>query len=215
MRPQRVLVFPGALRKLAPMLKPLLWSCALVASAAAQTNPSPVEFANLREDVHGLVQRVGDLTLRVEQLEHENAALRSQSGETQKAYATLTQLNDEIASLNRALRAAIAESKSETLDQVGRQMEQLAKQTNAALDSIAKGGARPAGGGAAAPAAAAGGFANDYPKEGISYTVQKGDTLALIAKKTGAKMQDIVNANKLSDPSHIVVGRTLFIPGAK
>lgn len=214
MRRQRVLVFPGALRKLAPMLKRLLWSCALVASAAAQTNPPQVELANLREDVHGLVQRVGELTLRVEQLEHENATLRAQSGASEKAYATLTQLNDAIANLNRALRAAIAESKSETLDQVGRQMEQLAKQTNTALDSIAKGGARPAGGGTAAASAPAG-FANDYPKEGISYTVQKGDTLALIAKKTGAKVQDIVNANKISDPSHIVVGRTLFIPGAK
>ena len=50
---------------------------------------------------------------------------------------------------------------------------------------------------------------------GIVYTVQKGDTLAIIAKKTGAKQQDIVNANKLTDPSRITVGQQLFIPGAK
>ena len=47
------------------------------------------------------------------------------------------------------------------------------------------------------------------------YTVQKGDTLALIAKKTGAKQQDIVAANKISDPSLIRVGQTLIIPVAK
>ena len=212
---QRGLVFPGALRKLAPMLKPLLWSCALVASATAQTNQSQVELANLREDVHGLVQRVDELSLRVEQLEHENANLRAQTGSSEKSYATLTQLNDSIANLNRALRAAIAESKGETLEQVSRQLEALAKQTNAALDSIGKGPApRVAANGSTTPAPAAT-FANDFPKEGISYTVQKGDTVALIAKKTGAKVQDIVNANKISDPSRIVVGQKLFIPGAK
>ena len=48
-----------------------------------------------------------------------------------------------------------------------------------------------------------------------AYTVQKGDTLGLIAKKTGARQQDIVNANRLADPSRITVGQTLFIPGGK
>ena len=55
-------------------------------------------------------------------------------------------------------------------------------------------------------------FTEDYPKEGVSYTVQKGDTLAVIAKKTGAKQQDIINANKISDPARIILGQTLFIP---
>ena len=45
--------------------------------------------------------------------------------------------------------------------------------------------------------------------------MQKGDSLAGIAKKTGAKQQDIVNTNKITDPSRIVVGQTLFIPGGK
>jgi LysM repeat protein len=58
-------------------------------------------------------------------------------------------------------------------------------------------------------------FSDDYSKEGVSYTVQKGDTLALIAKKTGAKQQDIINANKIADPARIAVGQTLFIPGGK
>ena len=86
-------------------------------------------------------------------------------------------------------------------------LEKLGKQTNAALDALAKSqAARPA---------VQTNFAEDYSKEGISYTVQKGDSLASIAKKTGAKQQDIINANKLSDPSRIAVGQTLFIPGGK
>ena len=103
-------------------------------------------------------------------------------------------------------RARKRDPKSEALAQVAVQMEKLANQTNAALESLAKAQASRS-----APPAA---FPETYSKEGVSYSVQKGDTLALIAKKTGAKPQDIVNANKLSDPSRLVVGQNLFIPTA-
>lgn len=188
------------------MLKRLLLSCALTATALAQSSPQ-LEMANLREDVRGLVQRVGELSLRIEQLERENAELRGKSGDAERSYATLTQLNDAIASLNQTIRSSSAATKSETLQQVSVQMEKLAKQTNAAIDSLAKGMATRN------PVQTT--FADDYAKEGVSYTVQKGDTLALIAKKTGAKAQDIINANKISDPSRINAGQTLFIPGGK
>lgn len=192
--------------KLRAMLKHVTAGLTLAACALAQA-PSQVEVANLREDVRGLVQRVGELTLRVEQLERENAELRQQSGASDRQRVTLTQVNDAIAEASRALRAAITSSQTETLHQVGAQLEKLGKQTNAALDSLAKGQAtRPA---------VQTQFAEDYAKEGTSYTVQKGDTLGLIAKKTGARQQDIINANKITDPSRIVVGQTLFIPGGK
>lgn len=166
-----------------------------------------MEFANLREDVRGLVQRVGELSLRVEQLERENADLKQRVSAADKAYVSVAQLNDAIADLNRNIRTVANAAKNEALQQVGVQMEKLAKQTNAALDSLAKAQAtRPA---------VQTTFSDNFPKEGISYTVQKGDTIAEIAKKTGAKQQDIINANKLSDPSRITVGQTLFIPGAK
>ena len=103
--------------------------------------------------------------------------------------------------------AAGATTKAETLDQVRVQMEKLAKQTNAAIDSLAKGMATRA------PVQTT--FSDNYAKEGISYTVQKGDTLSSIAQKTGAKTADIINANKIADPSRITVGQTFFIPGGK
>ena len=174
-------------------------------SALAQT--SPIEIANLREDVRGLTQRVCELTLKLEQLERENADLRQRAGAADKSNATLAQVNEAVNEANRALRSAIATAKNETLQQVAMQIKELAKQTNAALDSVAKAQAtRPA---------VQTNFSEEYPKDGINYTVQKGDTLAVVAKKTGAKQQDIVNANKLSDPSRITVGQTLFIPGGK
>lgn len=161
----------------------------------------------MREDVRGLVQRVGELSLRIEQLERENADLRGRTGAAEKSYVTLTQLNDAIANVNQAIRSSSAAMKSETLQQVSVQMEKLAKQTNAAIESLAKGMA------SRTPVQTT--FSEDYAKEGVSYTVQKGDTLATIAKKTGAKTQDIINANKIPDPSRINVGQTLFIPGGK
>jgi len=191
------------------MFKRLFLGCGLLGSAAlwAQTSPADVELANLREDVRGLVQRVGELSLRVEQLERENRELRGATARASDSYATVAQLNAAVADLNRVIRAAAADTKNETLQQVGAQMEKLARQTNAAIDSLAKGAATRL------PVAAT--FSEDYAKEGVSYTVQRGDTIALIAKKTGAKQQDIINANKLADPSRIQVGQTLFIPGGK
>jgi LysM repeat protein len=132
--------------------------------------------------------------------------LRGKAGAADRSYATVNQLNLAIDDLSRSVHAEIATSKNETLQHVAASIEKLAKQTNAALDSLAKSqSARPE---------AHASFSEDYAKEGASYTVQKGDTLALIAKKNGARVQDIINANKISDPSRIVVGQTLFIPNA-
>ncbi len=180
-------------------LKATLLVAVFSLSATAQ-----VELANLREDVRGLNQRLGELSLRMEQVERENEDLRRKQGAADKGYATIAQLNDAVADLNRVIKSAVAGSKNETLQQVATQMERLGKQTNAALDSLAKAQAtRPAVNTS---------FSEDFSKEGVSYTVQKGDTLAVIARKTGAKQQDIINANKITDPSRIMLGQTLFIP---
>ncbi len=188
------------------MWKSLLAAGALCAAASAQT-PAQIEAANLREDVRGLVQRVGELTLRLEQLERDNAELRHRVAAADKGYATLAQVHASVSEAAASLRASIASAKSETLQLVAGQLEKLGKQTNAALDSLAKSQAtRPV---------VQTTFSEDFPKEGVSYTVQKGDSLAVIAKKTGTRQQDIINANKLTDPSRITVGQTLFIPGGK
>jgi len=168
---------------------------------------SNVDFANLREDVRLLLQRVGELSLRVEQLERENVQLKSQAEGSARSYATVAQVNEAVAELNRVLKATVASARSETLETVAKQIERLAQQTDVAIQTLAKG--------QAGRSSSAGTFANDFPKEGVSYTVQKGETLATIAKKTGAKVQDIINANKLTDPSKINVGQILFVPGGK
>lgn len=185
----------------------------LLASLASflPAQPSGIELANLREDVRLLTQRMGDLQLKLEQVEQENRELRMKTANATQNYATIAQLNESVADLNRAIKSAVATSKNETLQQVGSQMEKLAKQTNAAIESLAKNVSSSA---PRSPIAAPA-FSDDYPKEGITYTVQKGDSLASIAKKTGAASKDIINANKLSDPAKIHAGQALFIPGGK
>lgn len=179
--------------------------------ASAQTNQTlSVDLANLREDVRMLNQRVGELQLKVEQLERENGELRTKNVSAAENYATVAQLNDAIAEVNRSIKTASATTKNETLQQVSGQMEKLAKQTNAALESLAKASAANR-----SPVVATPTFSDDYPKEGVKYTVQKGDTMAVIAKKTGGSVKDIINANKIADPSKIMIGQTLFIPGGK
>jgi LysM repeat protein len=180
-------------------------SVPLAAQVAGAVNSPAFELASLREDVRLLSQRVGDLSLRVEQLERENTDLRAKSGIT---YVTLAQLNEAIADLQRTLQGALHEQKHETLQQVSGQLEKLARETQAAIDALARGMAtRPP----VTPPA----FTENYAKEGVSYTVQRGDTLSSIAQKNNARMQDIVNANKITDPTKIQVGQTLFIPQPK
>jgi LysM repeat protein len=173
-------------------------------SVRAQGSVSAIDVANLKEDVRGLIQRLSEVTLRVEQLERENTSLRSQIATSGETKVTLAQLNQALAELRQTVQAAAASQRTEILQTVGSQLEKLAGQTNAALEALAKGQAtRP-------PVQTT--FSDNYPKEGVSYTVQKGDTFDEIVRKLGARRQDVINANKLADPSRIQVGQTLFIP---
>jgi len=201
-----------------PALRNLTLVCAALASSiAAPRAPAQPEVADLREDVRGLSQRIGELSLRVEQLEHENALLKAKVAALDRTgdYVTSAQFNAAVAELNASIKASVGSSRSEILQKVAAQMENLAKQTNAALDSVARAGtavqSRPAGQAQASATA----FGSAYPKEGVSYIVQKGDSIGLIEKKTGAKAQDIIDANKLADPSRIQAGQVLFVPGGK
>ena len=176
----------------------------MTSAVCAQSNDPRQELFNLREDVRLLTQRVGELQLTVEQLNRDNSSLQAK---TNQSFVTLEQLNKAIADLNRSTQSSLAEQKRETLEVVSSRIERLAKQTQAAVDAVAKNQAtRPA---------VQTSFSEDFSKEGVNYTVQSGDSLAVIARKNNARMQDIINANKISDPTRIRVGQTLFIPQGK
>lgn len=174
----------------------------LATMAVAQpANNMAFELASLREDVRLLTQRVGELAMTVEQLSRDKEALQAK---TSQAYVTVEQLNRAIADLNRSVQNSLGDQRREVLAQVAGQIERLGRQTNAALDALAKNQAtRPV---------VQTNFAEDFPKQGVNYTVQAGDTLSTIAQKHNARVSDIQNANKISDPTRIRVGQSLFIP---
>jgi len=173
---------------------------------AQRADPRAVEMANLREDVRLLQQTVAELQASVSQLQRDNAALSSQAESGKVAYVTLAQLNDAVAQIKQTTDAALAEQRRDTLQTVAQQIAKLAKETNAAIAALAKGQAtRPT---------IATEFKDDFPKEGVTHTVQTGETLSLIAKKYGVPMKNIQNANRIADPTKVFVGQSLFIPGA-
>ena len=56
-------------------------------------------------------------------------------------------------------------------------------------------------------------FSENFPKSGISYEVQPGDTLSQIALKFGSKVAYIQDANQIINPSRdLRVGDVIFIP---
>jgi nucleoid-associated protein YgaU len=186
-------------RCVAGLVAAIVFSCIRL---AGQADPTAFEVASLREEVRLLGQRMNELNLRMEQIERANSDLQAKAGQT---YVTLAQLNEAIADSQKTLQAALKDNRRETLQIVSGQMEKMANETQAAINALAKGAAtRPA---VSTPA-----FTDDYSKEGVSYTVQRGDTLSGIAHKTNARTQDIINANKIADPTRLQVGQTLFIP---
>jgi len=182
-----------------------LWAGSLGASGYAQTSSNlGAHVASLREDVRILVERVGELGLRIEQLERENSALMQATKGLDSTYATVSQLNGAVAELNQSLRNGDAS----TREQTSKAVQELANQTNSALDSLAKGMATRAV--IKAPT-----FDDNFPKEGLTYTIQKGDTLSSIAKQFRTTVRHIQNANRITDPTKIQVGQPLFIPGGE
>ena len=173
---------------------------------AQRADPRAIEMANLREDLRLLQQTVAELQASVAQLQRDNAALSSQAESGRASLVTLAQLNDALAQLRQSTEASLADQKRETLQTVAQQISKLAKETNAAVAAVAKGqAARPT---------ITTQFNDDFPKEGVTHTVQTGETLSTIAKKYGVPMKTIQNANRIADPTKILVGQSLFIPGA-
>ncbi len=198
-----------------------------VPTASAQTTAAPmntgsgevarlrVEVANLRADLRVLDRLVREQGAAIEDLTRQNRELAEQMERLRRS-----QPSDSVnqAELNRALRelrerqdAAAAEQRRQMQSQVSRQLEQLGKETQEAIDALARGiNTRPpqTGRGSATETT----FSDDFPKEGITYTVQRGDTLSGIASRHNSTVRDIQNANRISNPQTLQVGQVLFIP---
>src|SRR5262245_1695473 len=84
----------------------LLSAGSAVAQVPATTLNPQMDLASLREDVRGLLQRVGELQLRIEDLERQNKELAMKAAAAEKSYATLAQMNAAIVDVNEKLKAS-------------------------------------------------------------------------------------------------------------
>lgn len=50
------------------------------------------------------------------------------------------------------------------------------------------------------------------PPNWIQYTVEAGDSIGALADATGTTIQDIVNANCLTDPDTLFTGQVIYLP---
>lgn len=55
--------------------------------------------------------------------------------------------------------------------------------------------------------------ASAAPATGKKYVVEPGDTLGSIAEQFGVTIQQLIDANRISNPDLLVVGQELIIPG--
>ncbi len=185
---------------------------------------SQAQIAALREDVRGLNSLVREQNLVIEELQRQNRTMAQRMREFEEAlgesrgqpsgnYATMSQVNRALEEMAENFRRVNRDQRREVIDQVTRQIDELARETQRAMDSMAREvSSAPAARGSGSSESSASSFSDDYPEEGVSYTVRSGDTLSSIASRHGARVRDIVNANRIEDPNRLRVGQTLFIP---
>ncbi len=167
-----------------------------------------VQLADLRSDVDRLDQLIRSLRLEVEALRRETREtrewVRAQLADSSGG-VTPEQLNAVLKEFERKIQSVNSASRQTLVNEVSREIETLAEQTQKAINALAK----SVEGQPQLQQVIV--FSDDYPQTGTSYTVKSGDTLARIARDLGSKVDWIRNANRLSSDI-IYPGQELFIP---
>lgn len=186
------------------LLLPFLFAPALHAQ------PRPADMA---QDIQYLREEVGQLRLEVQVLRRENEelkrslnALQSSQGQNTASSAALRQTEERLEQLRSEMTRANSKTKEEVIATVTRLIENLASQINATSPPSPTSSPRQP------PANIRTEFGDDFPKTGVEHKVERGESLWIIARKYNSQVEWIINANKISNPSAIHVGSTLFVP---
>lgn len=177
--------------------------------SSAQSTSLNVRLADLSSDLNRLDQIVRSLRLEVEALRRENRQMRDWveeqlSGSVDRPVSE-ERMNTVLREYERRIQAANRVSRESLVNEVSREIETLAEQTQKAINALAK----SVEGQPQLEQVIV--FSDDYPGSGTSYTVKSGDSLGKIARTLGSKVDWIRNANRLSSDI-IYPGQELFIP---
>ena len=172
------------------------------------TSPSGSARASLSQDVALLKEQLGEMRFEVERLLRENEALERRMKKIEATSSTAVSevvFRQELALLKAEFNRLSKTQREELAKQITKQIQDLANQVNAGGSSS---------GGSAPPSrpVLTEWDQSSFPKTGIYYKVQSGDTLSKIASEVGSKVSYITHANKIPNPDRLQVGRELFIP---
>ncbi len=181
-------------------------------SVFAQTSNLAYQVANLVEDIRILEESIRSMRVEVDNMRRENNQLRQQVGSYETRIdssmgqlATVGQLNQAIAKAVASLELRDEKMKSEIVLQVTEQITSFADSIKRSIGGLPAPPVKP-------DPDVLTSFHDNFPKTGTTYTVRSGDTISGIASKFGSTRDWIQNANEISHPKYLQVGRTLFIP---
>ncbi|HAT60008.1 MAG TPA: hypothetical protein DCS60_04475 [Opitutae bacterium] len=181
-------------------------------SVFAQTSNLAYQVANLVEDIRILEESIRSMRVEVDNIRRENNQLRQQVGSyetridsSMSQLATVVQLNQAIAKAVTSLELRDEKMKSEIVLQVTEQIKSFADSVKNSIGELPPPPVKP-------DPDVLTSFHDNFPKTGTTYTVRSGETISGIAAKFGSTRDWIQNANEISHPKYLQVGRTLFIP---
>lgn len=180
-----------------------LFSFSFFLSNFLQAGDLRQDCANLYQDLEIMQGRLGQLQIEMEEISRQNKYLAkqivSQDKEQRALNTSIQQLNHKVNTMKNDWVYASGRQKDEIIAQVVKEVEKVAR--SAAVSNAPK---------KTEPKVT---FSDDYPKEGIAYTVKPGDTLEGIAQKHNSRIKDIQNANRIANPARdLRANQTIFIP---
>jgi len=166
---------------------------------------------NIQETERLNQEQVMRLNAKITQLNENNTAVVNQlnaiTAKVQEFESRNRQLETDMAALRKLLQEEIAsrhESMKKFAGEISKEFSAANARRSAAMSAASASTAATAGGTEASSAAPEG--------EYVEYVVQKGATLAAIAKAYKVSMSDICRANNISKDTMLKVGQKLLIP---
>jgi LysM repeat protein len=192
------LVFPSSL-----LLCFIFGSVCLSGNLSAQNQEARALVADLSQDIALMDRQIRGMKLDIEILKDNQAETLNKSS-VRALELKLNQMSNDLNILKKAVSAQEKRIKQAILNEVAEQMDAYVSQINSQIafteSQVNSADVKKV-------------FSDSYPKSGVSYEVQSGDTLSQIAAQFGSKVQYIQDANQINDPARdLRVGDIIFIP---